>query len=103
MLQRGSWLANFVSKKIHNVVAYISGQVPRINGEVPYTGKVCRDVTVEQAQELAEFCVLKGLSSLKAAISNKAIHAIENGAKFVTAIVLVTEDEIRQSPILHTI
>lgn len=63
-------LYSYVSVMIHNGVAYISGQVPRINGDVPYIGKVGRDVTVEQAQELAEFCVLKGLSSLKAAIGS---------------------------------
>lgn len=40
-------LYRYVSVMIHNGVAYISGQVPRINGDVPYTGKVGRDVTVE--------------------------------------------------------
>lgn len=49
-------------------MAYVSGQVPRVNGEVPYPGKVGREVTIEQARELAEICVLRGLSSLKAAI-----------------------------------
>ena len=63
-------LYSYVPVIIHQGVAYISGQVPRINGEVPYTGKVGRDVTVDQARELAEFCVLKGLSSLKAAIGS---------------------------------
>ncbi len=63
-------LYSYVPVMIHNGVAYISGQVPRINGEVPYPGKVGRDVTIEQAQELAELCVLKGLSSLKAAIGS---------------------------------
>lgn len=63
-------LYRYVSVMIHSGVAYISGQVPRINGEVPYTGKVGRDVTIDQARELAEFCVLKGLSCLKVAIGS---------------------------------
>lgn len=63
-------LYSYVPVMIHNGVAYISGQVPRIDGEVPYTGKVGRDVTVDQARELAEICVLKGLSCLKAAIGS---------------------------------
>jgi len=63
-------LNHYVPVMIHQGVAYVSGQVPRINGIVPYPGKVGRDVTVDQAKELAEFCVLKGLSCLKNAIGS---------------------------------
>ena len=63
-------LYHYVPVTIHQGVAYISGQVPRIDGEIPYPGKVGQDVTVEQAQELAAYCVLKGISSLKAAIGS---------------------------------
>jgi enamine deaminase RidA (YjgF/YER057c/UK114 family) len=63
-------LYHYVPVTVHNGVAYISGQVPRVDGDVPYTGKVGRDVSIEQAQELAEICVLKGLSCLKAAIGS---------------------------------
>ena len=63
-------LYHYVPVMIHQGVAYISGQVPRLNGEVPYTGKVGTEVTIEQARELAEICVLKGLSCLKAAIGS---------------------------------
>jgi enamine deaminase RidA (YjgF/YER057c/UK114 family) len=63
-------LYQYVPVMIHNGVAYISGQVPRVDGDIPYTGKVGEEVSIEQAQELAEICVLKGLSSLKAAIGS---------------------------------
>lgn len=63
-------LYSYVPVKIHQGVAYVSGQVPRVDGEVPYTGKVGGDVTVDQARELAKICVLKGLSCVKAAIGN---------------------------------
>lgn len=63
-------LYHYVPVMIHQGVAYISGQVPRINGEVPYTGKVGTEVTIDQARELAEICVLKGLSCLQAAIGS---------------------------------
>lgn len=59
---------HFVPVMIHNGVAYVSGQVPRIDGKVPYPGKVGTDVTIEQAGELAEYCVLQGLSYVKGAI-----------------------------------
>lgn len=55
---------------VHNGVAYVSGQVPRIKNDIPYKGKVGRDVTIEQAQELATICVLKGLSALEAEIGD---------------------------------
>ena len=48
-------LYHYVPLTIHQGVAYISGQVPRIHGEIPYPGKVGQDVTIEQAQELAEY------------------------------------------------
>ena len=63
-------LYQYVPVMIHQGVAYVSGQVPRINGEIPYPGKVGKDVSVDQARELAEFCVLKGLSNLKAEIGS---------------------------------
>jgi enamine deaminase RidA (YjgF/YER057c/UK114 family) len=63
-------LYHYVPVMIHKEIAYVSGQVPRINGVVPYPGRVGSDVTVEQAQELAEICVLKGLSCLKASIGS---------------------------------
>ncbi|QED47810.1 RidA family protein [Cytobacillus dafuensis] len=61
-------LFHYAPVTVHNRIAYISGQVPRIDGIVPYTGKVGDEVTIEQAQELAKICVLKGLSCLKEAI-----------------------------------
>lgn len=63
-------LFHYVPVMLHQGVAYISGQVPRLNGEVPYPGKVGTEVTIEQARELAEICVLKGLSCLKATIGD---------------------------------
>lgn len=44
--------------------------MPRVNGELPYTGKVGAEVTIEQARELAEICVLKGLSCLEAELGS---------------------------------
>ncbi|USG64565.1 RidA family protein [Brevibacillus ruminantium] len=63
-------LYNYVPVLIHQGVAYISGQVPRVDGEIPYTGKVGDEVTVEQARELAKICVLKGLSCLEAELGS---------------------------------
>lgn len=63
-------LFEYVPVVIHQGIAYISGQVPRVDGKVPYTGKVGADVSVEEAREIARMCVLKGLSVLKEAIGS---------------------------------
>lgn len=63
-------LYQYVPVVVHEGVAYISGQVPRVDGKLPFVGKVGKDVTIEQARELAEICVLKGLSSLEAEIGS---------------------------------
>lgn len=61
-------LYQYVPVVVHSGTAYISGQVPRVDGKVPYTGKVGKDVSIEEARQCAEICVLKGLSCLQAAI-----------------------------------
>ncbi len=49
---------------------YISGQLPKVNGEIPYAGRVPDEVTVEEAQECARICVLQGLACLKQEIGD---------------------------------
>ena len=57
-------LANYVSFKRHGDTLYLSGQGPRRNDGTLMTGKVGRDVTIEQAYEHAK---LVGLGLLAAA------------------------------------
>lgn len=90
-------LYHYVPVTIHQNVAYISGQVPRINGDIPYPGKVGQDVTIEQAGELAEYCVLKGLSCLKAQIGS--LDQVEKILK-VTGYVQVASDFYEPSKVL---
>ena len=60
----------YVPVTIHAGVAYVSGQLPKENGEVRITGKVGDAVDAEVAQSAARICVLQGLSCLKAAIGS---------------------------------
>ncbi|WP_274308474.1 RidA family protein [Solibacillus daqui] len=90
-------LYNYVPVTIHQHIAYISGQVPRIDGHIPFPGKVGRDVTIEQASELAEYCVLKGLSCLKAQIGS--LDQVEHILK-VTGYVQVAPDFYEPSKVL---
>lgn len=49
-------------------LVYISGQVPSRDGEVLFTGKVGKEVSLEDAQEAARACTLNALAALKAAL-----------------------------------
>lgn len=69
---------SFDSVVVHNDVAYISGTLPFIDGELKTTGKVGDTVTIEEAQELARVCILNGLAALKAEIGS-----LENVERFL--------------------
>ena len=60
-------LANYVSFKRHGDTLYLSGQGPRRNDGTLMTGKVGRDVTIEQAYEHAKLVGLGLLAAAKAA------------------------------------
>lgn len=61
---------DFVSVVIHNDIAYLSGQLPKVNGELKIKGKVGDTVTPEEAEELCRICVLNLLASLKKEIGS---------------------------------
>lgn len=60
----------YVPVTIHNGVAYVSGQLPKVDGEVRTFGKVGAEVSIEDAQESARICILQGLSCLVDAIGS---------------------------------
>jgi enamine deaminase RidA (YjgF/YER057c/UK114 family) len=60
----------YVPVTVHAGVAYVSGQLPKENGEVRITGKVGDGVKVETAQSAAHICILQGLRCLKTAIGS---------------------------------
>lgn len=55
----------YVPVVVHNGVAYVSGQLPKVIGDVTIVGKVGAEVSIEQAQEAARICILQGLACLK--------------------------------------
>jgi len=60
----------YVPVTVHNGVAYVSGQLPKEDGEVRVTGKVGDALDVETARRAARICILQGLSCLKSAIGS---------------------------------
>jgi enamine deaminase RidA (YjgF/YER057c/UK114 family) len=61
---------NYVPVTLHQGVAYVSGQMPKIDGEVRITGKVGAEVDVETAREQARICILQGLACVRDALGS---------------------------------
>jgi enamine deaminase RidA (YjgF/YER057c/UK114 family) len=61
---------NYVPVTLHKGVAHVSGQMPKIDGEVRVFGKVGNEVDLETAREQARICILQGLSCLHAALGS---------------------------------
>jgi enamine deaminase RidA (YjgF/YER057c/UK114 family) len=49
---------------IHQGLAFVSGQLPRLDGVVQYCGKVGHSVSLEQAQKAARLCASQCLAAL---------------------------------------
>ena len=57
-------LASYVPAVQSGNYVYVSGQLPRVEGKLPYVGKVGAEVTPEQGAELARSCGLNALVGL---------------------------------------
>ena len=61
---------NYVPVTLHRGVAYVAGQLPKIDGEIRVRGKAGRDVDLDTARGEARICILQGLACLKAALGS---------------------------------
>lgn len=57
----GSYIPVVVVKDL----AFVSGQIPIINGEVQFPGKVPEVISIEKAQKAARICIINVLAQLK--------------------------------------
>lgn len=60
--------ANYVPVVIAGNLAFVSGQVPVLQGELKYLGKVGVELTLEQGQQAARLCALNIIAQLKLAL-----------------------------------
>jgi len=57
---------------------FVSGQLPMVDGKLLATGKVGREVTPEQAYELARICGLNGLAAIDALVGlDKVVRIVK--------------------------
>ena len=61
---------NYVPVTLCNGVAYVAGQLPKVDGEVRVRGKVGGAVSLETARGEARICILQGLACLKQALGS---------------------------------
>jgi len=74
-------IAAYIPVRVVGRLAYVSGQVPLVDGQPLHPGKVGDTVTIEQGAEAARRCALQALSALRAALGSLDV---------VTGIVQVT-------------
>ena len=82
---------------VHNRVAYVSGQLPRIDGRITCLGRLGKSVSLEQGVEAASVCALNALAVLDAAMGS--LDKIERFLK-VTGFVASSPDFTQQPKVI---
>ena len=63
-------VANYVPWAIAGTMLYTSGQLPWIEGDLKFKGKIGRELTLEQGYEACRLATLNAISQLKAALGD---------------------------------
>ena len=67
-------------------LVFTAGQLPLVDGKIPFVGKVGSDVTPEQAKELAQVCALNALAAISLVADIDQIEKIVRVGGFVNGI-----------------
>ncbi|MET8147394.1 RidA family protein [Actinoplanes sp. NPDC049668] len=78
-------LASYVPAVQSGNYVYVSGQLPMVDGKLPYVGKVGEDVTVEQGTELARYCALNALAAIDSLVGLGRLVKIVKVTGFVAS------------------
>lgn len=78
-------LASYVPAVQSGNYVYVSGQLPMVEGKLPYVGKVGADVTVEQGTDLARICALNALAAIDALVGLGRVVKIVKVTGFVAS------------------
>lgn len=63
-------VASYVPVRVSGSLAFVSGQIPMVDGALIHPGRLGEGVSIEQGQEAAARCALQALSALKAALGS---------------------------------
>src|SRR6266508_4384576 len=61
-------VASYIPVRMIGELAYVSAQIPMVDGQILHPGHLGDRVTLEQGQEAARQCALQALSALKEAL-----------------------------------
>ena len=61
-------VASYVPVKVAGNLAYVAGQIARVDGKIVHPGHLGSEVGVEQGQEAARMCALQALAALREAL-----------------------------------
>lgn len=63
-------VANYVPSVVSGGWIYVSGQLPMVDGKLAYTGKLGRELELEQGYEAAKLCALNCLGAIQQALGS---------------------------------
>ena len=64
-------------------LVFIAGQLPLVDGKIPFIGKVGSDVTPEQAKDMAQVCALNALAAISLVADIDQIERVVRVGGFV--------------------
>jgi len=67
-------------------LVFTAGQLPLVDGKIPFIGKVGTDVTLEQAKDMAQICALNALAAISLVADIDQIERIVRVGGFVNGI-----------------
>ena len=67
-------------------LVFTAGQLPLVDGKIPFVGKVGSDVTPEQAKDMAQVCALNALAAISLVADIDQIEKIVRVGGFVNSI-----------------
>jgi enamine deaminase RidA (YjgF/YER057c/UK114 family) len=67
-------------------LVFTAGQLPLVDGKIPFVGKVGSDVTPEQAKEMAQICALNALAAISLVADIDQIERVVRVGGFVNGI-----------------
>ena len=67
-------------------LVFTAGQLPLVDGKIPFIGKVGSDVTPEQAKEMAQICALNALAAISLVADIDQIERIIRVGGFVNGV-----------------
>ncbi|MEU8816039.1 RidA family protein [Actinoplanes sp. NPDC048796] len=78
-------LASYVPAVQTGNYVYVSGQLPLVEGKLPYEGKVGAEVTAEQGTELARLCALNAMAAIESLVGLGRVGKVVKLTGFVAS------------------